>query len=64
MGLLWQPSGGIDDDWELGLPSFFDYVEARFRDPRHDDEHAVLAALDADLREKVLPQPTGAGPAP
>ncbi len=64
LGLLWQPSGGIDDDWELGLPSFFDYVEARFRDPRHDDEHAVLAALDADLREKVLPQPTGAGPAP
>ena len=52
LGLLWQPSGGVNDDWELGLPSFFDYVEARFRDTRNDDERALLAALDADLRER------------
>ena len=64
LGLLWQPSGGIDDVWELGLPSFFDHVEARFQDPRRDEEHAVLAALDADLREKVLPRSGGSPPPP
>ena len=64
LGLLWRPSGDGDDAWELGLPSFFDYVEAQFQDPRNYAAHAVVSALDADLREKVLPRSGGSPPPP
>ena len=62
LGLLWRPSGGGDDAWELGLPSFFDHVEAQFQDPRNYAAHAVVSALDADLRENVLPRSGGSPP--
>ena len=51
LGLLWDTKAdptGRRSQWTLGLPSFFDYVEDVFRDPRNS-HHAVLPALDADV---------------
>ena len=48
LGLLWAPSG-LHGQWEMGLPSFFAYVEGIYQDTRNPDHHQTLAALDRDL---------------
>lgn len=48
LGLLWSPDPGRGD-WELGLPSFFDYVESIFQAPQKRTHHAILPELEADI---------------
>jgi len=57
LGLLWATSVSGDEDWSLGLPSFFDYVESRFQDPRNVEHHAVLPELEREMN--ALTQPFG-----
>ena len=53
LGLLWSESGKDKGPWSLGLPSFFDYVESRYRnDP---DLNAFMPALEADLASIAAP---------
>lgn len=53
LGLLWSPTGTQDAPWSLGLPSFFDHVEARFRNPDNPSHHAALPALEAAMQALV-----------
>ena len=49
LGLLWSPAGDPEGPWEMGLPSFFGYVDRVFSGagfPRHRD---ALPALEADM---------------
>ncbi|MCY3794269.1 MAG: ATP-binding protein [Gammaproteobacteria bacterium] len=48
LGLLWSPSALPEGPWELGLPSFFDFVEERYRDPRWNHYNKTLNALVED----------------
>ena len=52
LGLVWDPNRR--DEWELGLPSFFTHVEAKFRKASSIQMPAARERLDADL-EKLLP---------
>ena len=47
LGLLWQPDGP-DGDWELGLPSFFDYTERHVSLTTSPRAREVLERLDGD----------------
>jgi len=49
LGLLWSTSADGESDWSLGLPSFFDYVESKFRNSKNDDHYEVLPKLEADM---------------
>ena len=50
LGLLWSPSGDSLGPWDLGLPSFFDYVESLYRNPARIALRASLTALEADMQ--------------
>ena len=52
LGLVWDPNRS--GEWELGLPSFFTHVEAKFRKAGSIQMPAARERLDADL-EKLLP---------
>ncbi len=49
LGLLWSMTGYDEGPWSLGLPSFFDYVESRFHEPRKLAHQDVLPKLEADM---------------
>ncbi len=49
LGLLWSMTGYDEGPWSLGLPSFFDYVESKFHEPRKVAHQDVLAKLEADM---------------
>jgi len=49
LGLLWSTTGYDSGPWSLGLPSFFDYVEAQFQEPMNMAHLAVLPNLQADM---------------
>ncbi len=49
LGLLWSITGYDSGPWSLGLPSFFDYVEAKFHEPMNMAHHAALPTLQADM---------------
>ncbi len=55
LGLLWSPSLSPDGPWDLGLPSFFDYVEMQFSKTHYEKErtslHADMKHLLSELRE-------------
>ena len=44
LGLLWSPSLNPDGPWDLGLPSFFDYVEMQFSKAHYEKERTSLHA--------------------
>ena len=48
LGLLWSPSASPEGPWQLALPSFFDFVEERYRDPRWHHYNKTLDALIED----------------
>ncbi len=62
LGLLWSMTGYDEGPWSLGLPSFFDYVESKFHEPRKVVHHDVLPNLEADM--DALFQRTGWGAEP
>ncbi|MXW49846.1 MAG: ATP-binding protein [Gammaproteobacteria bacterium] len=49
LGLLWSPSGSRSGPWEVGVPSFFDYVESIYQSETAFGYHRTLEALNADL---------------
>ena len=53
LGLLWSPSGDSLGPWDLGLPSFFDYVESLYRNPARIALRASLPALEADMESLI-----------
>ncbi len=50
LGLLWSMTGHINGPWDLGLPSFFDFVEEQFQDAQNIRHHRVLPALEMDMQ--------------
>ncbi|MCY4214426.1 MAG: hypothetical protein OXF68_12460 [Gammaproteobacteria bacterium] len=53
LGLLWSPSGDSLRPWDLGLPSFFDYVESLYRNPARIALRASLPTLEADMESLI-----------
>jgi len=53
LGYLWD-SSGHNQQWELGLPSFFDYVESIYQSRAKPDYHGTVSALDEDL-VRIIP---------
>ena len=58
LGLLWSPSGNRAGPWELGLPSFFAYVESVYQSRANRRYHETLDALVADEASIVPPDPS------
>ena len=54
LGYLWD-SSGMNKLWELGLPSFFDYVESIYQSKAMPDYHGTVNALDEDLALIIPP---------
>ncbi|MCZ0944367.1 MAG: ATP-binding protein [Gammaproteobacteria bacterium] len=53
LGYIWDSSGS-NQQWELGLPSFFDYVESIYQSRAKPDYHSTVSALDEDLT-RIIP---------
>ncbi len=50
LGLLWSMTGHMNDPWDLGLPSFFDFVEEQFQDNQNIRHYRLLPALGQDMQ--------------
>ncbi len=53
LGLLWSISGNEDGPWSLGLPSFFDFAEARLHASQHPQDIDVLSHLESDMHNML-----------
>ena len=53
LGLLWSPSRHTEGPWDLGLPSFFDFVEERFEKITYRQERQQLSLAIRNILQEI-----------